>query len=237
MAAMTRDRFTSRPRAAARFVAQRLILKPVVWTVTRVTVLGRPKLPDVAGSFVVVANHSSHLDAPLILGALPWKRARTLSTGAAADYFFDVWWRRGLTTLFFNAFPIDRSGTNPRTVSAKLLLQRGVSLMVFPEGTRSRDGGRTMSAFKPGAAALAASAQVPCVPIAIIGAGLAHPRGSKWPGPGRMPVGIVVGDPMRARPGETPIVFMERIRREVVRLLEENSERVLGPAKSEGDPA
>ena len=58
--------------------------------------------------FVVVSNHASHLDAPLILGSLPRKLSRYAAAGAAADYFFDVWWRKSLTSLFFNAFPVNR---------------------------------------------------------------------------------------------------------------------------------
>lgn len=237
MAATRRDRFTSRPRAAARFVAQRMILKPVVWGVTKVTVVGKARARQLPDAFVVVANHSSHLDAPLIICGLPYAKARNLSTGAAADYFFDVWWRRGLTTLFFNAFPIDRGGGHRRPTSAKVLLQRGVPLLVFPEGTRSKDGGRTMGHFKPGAAALASSADVPCLPVAIVGAGRAHPRGSKWPGPGRLPVGVVFGEPMYAEPGEAPPAFMQRVKAEIERLLAEHSPRILGSAsKAEGAP-
>src|SRR6187551_3860772 len=115
-----------------------------------VTVLGRENLETVRGPYVAVSNHTSHLDAPLIIGALPRKLSRYVAAGAAADYFFDVWWRRGLTALFFNAFPVDRSGSNPRSVSAKSLLERGVPLLVFPEGTRSKTG--EMGRFKPGAA-------------------------------------------------------------------------------------
>ena len=89
---------------------------------------------------------------PLIMGALPRPLARYLAAGAAGDYFFDVWWRRGLTALFFNAFPVDRSGKNPRNVSAKMLLEHDVPVLVFPEGTRSKDG--IPGHFKPGAAAL-----------------------------------------------------------------------------------
>ena len=136
--------------------------------------------------FVVVANHSSHLDAPLIIGALPRRLARYLAAGAAADYFFDVWWRRGLTALFFNAFPVDRSGVNPRSVSAKMLLERGVPLLVFPEGTRSKERrARHLQVRAPPRSPSATG--VPCLPVALIGAGIAHPRGSKWPKPGRLP--------------------------------------------------
>jgi 1-acyl-sn-glycerol-3-phosphate acyltransferase len=224
-----RDRFNSKSHAAARFVAQHLILKPVVWSLVTVQVIGRDKVRKVGKAFVVVANHSSHLDAPLILGGLPRKMSRYLAAGAAADYFFDVWWRRGLTALFFNAFPVDRSGNHPRRVSAKELLQRGVPLLVFPEGTRSKD--LKLHTFKPGAAALATSVGVPIVPIALIGAGEAHPRGSSWPKPGRLPVGIVFGDPMTAEAGETAAQFMDRVKGAIEGLIAENGPGILA-AKS-----
>ena len=287
-----RDRFSSRTHAAARYVAQRIVLKPTIWSITSVTVLGREKLRDVSGGFVVVANHSSHLDAPLVVGALPRRLARYLATGAAADYFFEVRWRRALTELFFNAFPVQRSsatrvgsssvvsgpadptgasgpsasadavaeggaavagaanadrGAAARstparkraaavsaarrrrgqpTVTARSLLERGYPVLVFPEGTRSKTG--EVGPFKPGAAALAAAVGVPVIPLALIGAHIAHPRGSHWPRPGRLPVGVAFGAPMRPREGETPTEFSERLRTEVLRLRDANTTRVLG---------
>lgn len=230
MPATSRNRFTSRSQAAARFVAQRGLLKGVVWRIVNVTVIGRDKLKGVKRPFVVVANHSSHLDAPLITGSLPRPLARYLAAGAAGDYFFDVWWRRGLTALFFNAFPVDRSGKNPRNINAKMLLQHDVPVLVFPEGTRSKDG--TLGHFKPGGAALAASTNVPILPVAIIGAHEAHPRGSKWPKSGRLPVAVVFSAPMTAAPDENPTEFMARVRERIVGLLEEHSARILGTTKS-----
>ena len=143
-------RYRSRGQAAARFLVQNLVLKPVVWSVVTVRIFGTEKLRKAPNTFIVVANHSSHLDTPLIFGSLPKRMSRYLAAGAAADYFFDVWWRRGLTALFFNAFPVDRHGGNPRRVRAKDLLLAGVPLMVFPEGTRSKD--LKLHAFTPGAA-------------------------------------------------------------------------------------
>ena len=230
-----RDRFTSRAHAAARFVAQRLILKPVAWSTVKVTIIGRRDLARVPKAFVVVANHSSHLDAPLILGALPRRLARYLAAGAAADYFFDVWWRRGLTALFFNAFPVDRTGRNPRSVSARSLLERGVPLLVFPEGTRSKTG--SMGRFKSGAAVLAIAVDAHCLPVAIVGASIAHPRGSNWPKPGRLPVGVVFGTPMRAEDGESAAAFTERLRTEIVRLHDEHAPRILGATAAQAEAA
>ncbi|MCU1526304.1 MAG: acyl-phosphate glycerol 3-phosphate acyltransferase, partial [Frondihabitans sp.] len=223
-----RDRFNSKMHASARFVAQRWLMKPTIWSITDVTVVGRERLTGLEGGFILIANHSSHLDAPLIVGALPRKLSRYLATGAAADYFFDVWWRRGLTSLFFNAFPIQRrrggSGRSKRedgSVSAASLLQRGFPVLVFPEGTRSKDG--VMGPFKPGAARLAAVYGVPIVPLALIGANIAQPKGASWPRPGRLPVGVAFGAPMRPEPDESANVFSERLRTEILRLRKQYS--------------
>ena len=224
------DRYTSKGMAAARYLAQRVLLGAVVRSVITVHILGRERLTELKGAFVVVANHSSHLDAPLIFTTLPRRLARYLSAGAAADYFFDVRWRKGLTALFFNAFPIHRSGVDRPTSEARALLQRGVPLLVFPEGTRSKTG--RIGQFKSGAAALATSEEVPVLPVAIIGASIAHPRGSRWPKAGRLPVGIVFGDPVFAQVGETAPEYMRRVRREVQRLHDEHVHAVLAPGRA-----
>jgi 1-acyl-sn-glycerol-3-phosphate acyltransferase len=223
----THDRFDSRIQAAARFVAQRGLLRPLVWRfLVTVTVRGQENVAHISGGYVVVANHSSHLDTPLIVGGLPRKLVRYLAAGAAADYFFDIWWRRGLTALFFNAFPVQRTAGGIRSVSAKSLLQRGIPLLVFPEGTRSKDG--ELGQFKPGAAALASSCEVPCIPVALIGVHEAHPRGTNWPKRGRLPVAVIIGVPMYAAKGENPVDFTQRIKEEIIRLRELNSADILG---------
>jgi 1-acyl-sn-glycerol-3-phosphate acyltransferase len=214
----SRSRFTSPLHAGARFVAQRGILKPAIWRMVSVTVLGREHLDAVRGPFVVVSNHTSHLDAPLIIGALPRKLSRYVAAGAAADYFFDVWWRKGLTSLFFNAFPVDRTGLRGRHGLATSLLDDGVPLLLFPEGTRSRTG--EMGSFKPGAAALCISRDVPCLPVAIVGAAQAMPYGRNWPDRGRPPVYLTFGEPLRAEDGETVAQFSERIAKEVSGLVD-----------------
>lgn len=218
------DRFTSRGHAAARFVAQRMILKPLVWSLTRVTVVGTQRLDGLKGGFIVVANHSSHLDAPLITGGLPRPLARYLAAGAAADYFFDVWWRKGLTALFFNAFPVDRSGSGKRAGLSRQLLERDVPLLVFPQGGRAKT--EIIQGFKPGAAALSIAVDVPCVPIALVGAGRAMPRGVSWPLRGRKPVAIVFGSPMRAQPNETAAQFSGRLAAAVSGMYNEYSESI-----------
>lgn len=207
------SRYTSPVHASARFVAQRLMLKPFVWSITNITVLGRERLDGFSGPFVVVSNHSSHLDAPLIIGSLPRRLARYVAAGAAADYFFDVWWRKGLTSLFFNAFPVDRTGLRGKRGMATGLLAAGVPLLLFPEGTRSRSG--EMGSFKPGAAVLCISRDVPCLPIAIVGANEAMPTGRMLPQRGRPQIFVTFGEPMYPENGETGMQFSDRISKEV----------------------
>jgi 1-acyl-sn-glycerol-3-phosphate acyltransferase len=215
--ARRRDQFDSRSLAALRFVAQRGLLKGVVWSSTDVRVVGRSRVRGIRGAFIVVANHSSHLDAPLIMGALPRPLARYLASGAAADYFFDVKWRTWLTALFFNAFPVDRGrGQRSRPGMSRGLLERGVPLLIFPEGGRSRTG--AIGEFKPGAAALAIACEVPVIPVALTGAHLAMPRGSSWPAPGRKPVHVEIGAPMRAAAGESAEGFSGRLQAEIARM-------------------
>ncbi|MFT4123530.1 MAG: lysophospholipid acyltransferase family protein [Microbacteriaceae bacterium] len=211
------DQFDSRSLAALRFVAQRGLLKGVVWSWTDVDIRGRSRLHGLSAPFIIVANHSSHLDAPLVMGAVPRRLGRYLATGAAADYFFDVKWRTMLTSLFFNAFPVDRGlGQRTRPGMSRQLLERGVSLLIFPEGSRSRTG--EMGEFKPGAAALAISCDVPIVPVALSGADRAMPRGASWPAAGRKPITVEFGAPMRAEEGESAEGFAGRLRDEISRM-------------------
>lgn len=208
---MTRafDRFTSPTMAGARFVAQRGLLKPLVWSLVRVDIKGIDNIARHDGPFIAVANHSSHLDAPLIIGALPRKHARYLAAGAAADYFFEVLWRKWLTTLFFNAFAIERNAEGKRTGASRSLLERGVPLLIFPEGGRTREG--VLTRFKPGAAALSINTSVPCLPIALVGASSAMPRGVNWPKRGRLPVTVVFGELMHRIDSETSEAFSARL--------------------------
>lgn len=212
------------------------MLKPTVWSQVNVTVHGRERLAGVPDAFIVVANHSSHLDTPLIIGSLPRRLSRNLATGAAADYFFGSKLRSAPTALFFNAFPVERgkglrgSSSDARGLAGRLLGD-GVPLLLYPEGTRSRT--KAMGRFKPGAASLCISRNVPCLPIALVGSGDAMPRGTNWPRPGRPPVHVVFGEPMWARQAETAIQFSDRIAARIAELHDETAAKVGLPRLSD----
>jgi 1-acyl-sn-glycerol-3-phosphate acyltransferase len=209
----------SRLAVTVRSGLQRGLLKPVTWSQTRPAVEGVEYLENLRGPAVFVANHSSHLDAPLIVTSLPRRFADRLAVGAAADYFFDARVRAAATVLFFNAFPVERHGSRRLRSLAVELIDDGWNLLLFPEGTRSEDG--WMSAFKPGTAQLCVSKGVPVVPVALRGAYAAMPRGRNWPVPGRPRVSVRYGRPLYSAPGEGFRDLRIRMMRAVARLAAE----------------
>jgi 1-acyl-sn-glycerol-3-phosphate acyltransferase len=94
-------------------------------------------------------------------------------------------------------------------------------VVIFPEGTRSRDG--FVGSFRMGAAELAVRSQVPVIPVGILGTYAAMPRGSHWPVPGRPRVSVRFGAPIIPLPNETPTEFAPKIFDAVKNLLAEDA--------------
>lgn len=209
----------SRPAVAAREAILRGGLAPLVRHETTLRVDGLDVFDDLRGPVIFVANHSSHLDTALLLTSLPPAWQRRVAVGAAADYFFDAWWRAVGSALVFATFPIERGGVGLSETPTRLLAD-GWSLVMFPEGTRSPDGWTRR--FRLGAAYLAAAANVPVVPVAIVGSYAAMPRGRGWPKPGRPAVHVRYGRPVRRLDGEEPRELGARVNAAVATLLDED---------------
>ncbi len=209
-----------RPAMAAREVAQKGGLEPLFRSQVRTRVEGLDVLERTTGPVIFVANHASHLDTPLILLSLPDAWRRRTAVAAAADYFFDTWWRAVGSVLLFNTFPIDRRGGSMSATPAEVLAD-GWSLVIFPEGTRSTDG--WMGSFRHGAAYLAVEQGVAVVPVAHRGTYAAMPRGQGWPSRGRRQLTVRFGEPLTAAAGESVRDFAERIRAGVAQLLDEDA--------------
>lgn len=219
---------------AARFVAQRLVLRPVVHSVTDVSVVGEDNLDALDGPYVVVSNHSSHLDAPLLVTTLPRRLTRDLAVGAATDYFYRQWWIKAATSLFFNSYPISRTRSDiikgKDKGLANQLLSEDIPVLIFPEGTR-RAGKGEVKRFKPGAAALCVTQDVPCLPVAILGADEAMPVGRIWPKLGRPPITLVIGTPMWPLPDEKTRDFNDRVEAKIAAMLATGSPDAEGSAR------
>jgi 1-acyl-sn-glycerol-3-phosphate acyltransferase len=209
----------SKPARAAREALLRGGLAPLVRRETTIRIDGLDIFDDLEGPVILVANHTSHLDTALLLTTLPVKWQRKVTVGAAADYFFDAWWRAIGSALLFATFPIERHGHGLSDTPAKLI-EQGWSIVMFPEGTRSPDGWTRR--FRPGAAALARTHGIPVVPVAISGSYAAMPRGRNWPKPGRPPVHVRYGRPVRPLEGENTLALNGRVSAALAALLDED---------------
>ena len=205
---------------AVREVLQKGALNSVLRFEVNPQVSGLDSLLKLNGPALIVANHSSHLDTPLLLCTLPDGMRRKTAVAAAADYFFDTWWRATASAIVFNTFPIERRGGKLSSTPGDLLAD-GWNVVVFPEGTRSPDG--WMERFRMGAAYLAVEHGVPVVPVGIKGSFAAMPRGRGWPIPGRPAVAVRYGDPLRPAEGESAREFAPKISAAVSALLDEES--------------
>ena len=155
----------------------------------RLRILGREHLPP-RPPFVMVANHSSHLDALVLSAALPARLCNRAFPIAAGDTFFTSATVSAFAALAMNALPLWRKRTRMEhleTLRARLAGQ-GCVFILFPEGTRARDG--VMAAFKPGLGSLVAGGAVPVVPCYIDGAFQAFPPQAKLPRPAALTVRI-----------------------------------------------
>lgn len=159
----------------------------------RLVVTGRENLPP--PPFVLIANHTSHLDALTLSAVLRGEAARRAHALAAGDTFFGSALSSAFAAYAVNALPVWRKRTRSgelATLRERLVEDRLVYIL-FPEGTRARDG--VMAPFQPGIGALVAGSEVPVVPCFLDGAFAAWPPHRRWPRPGRLRLRI--GAPLR----------------------------------------
>ncbi len=208
------------PARVVREVLQTCGLRPVLRGAVEVSVEGLDIFNGLASPVIFIGNHTSHLDSPLVLCTLPDSWRRRTAVAAAADYFFDTWWRATSSCLLFNVFPIERRSGALSSTPADLLAG-GWNMLIFPEGTRSNDG--WAQNFKLGAAFIAIHSQVPVVPVALRGTYAAMPRGRNWPVPGRRAVTVRYGRPLYAEQGESIRDFGPRIEAALAQLRDEDA--------------
>ena len=175
---------------------------------------GPEHLADFRGPALIIANHTSHFDSVIALSVLPEKLFDRTAIVAAADRFYTNWRKGAWQSLRYNAFPITRGGGKAALTYSQWLLRQGWSLLVFPEGRRSRSGEQLP--FHPGPAIMALSGQVPVVPIHIQGAIDILPAGERQSRPA--PVRVRIGAPLRFDEG-TSVSDATALMEEAVRRL------------------
>jgi len=171
-----------------------LILKT---TGVRVTVDGLDRITP-GTTYVFVSNHQSIYDTPVVFASLPYQ-LRIIAKESLA-YFPVLGWhlRRG-GHLFVDRKHPDRAGILKRW---RALVSEGLSLIIYAEGTRSADG--RVARFKAGSFLLAIEAQLPIVPVAVIGTRAVMPKGRLRTEPAD--VQLVVHDPIQPPDIEAPTI-------------------------------
>jgi 1-acyl-sn-glycerol-3-phosphate acyltransferase len=167
---------------------------------------------------VYFANHSSHLDTLVIMAALPGRLRPSVHPVAALDYWGRNRWRRFLAVRCLRAILVDRSlrpGSDPlQPLVAEL--ERGHSLVIFPEGTR---GDGTLAPFKGGLFHLARRfPRAELVPVQLENLHRVMPKGTALLVP--LICTARFGAPLRLEPGESKAHFLERARAAVATLAE-----------------
>ncbi len=180
-----------------RVVFLEVVMRPLVWLLGGPRVVRGGALPE--GPVLVIANHVTAYDGALVMYGLPGRLRRRMASAMSGEMLMDL--RRGrnqgsgvanllapagywLVTALFNVFPLPRlRGFQRSFAHAGEAMDRGYSVLIFPEGTRSRDG--RMHGFRAGIGLLALQSRVPVVPVALIGLG-----GGRWFRTGKLEVRV-----------------------------------------------
>lgn len=153
----------------------RAVLGRILMVLFRVRLIGAERIPT-SGGAVLAGNHVSYLDPALLWCASPRPTHFMAKKG-----LWDTGWL-GWALDSFWAFQVERSGADRKAIStATKLLQAGELVGIFPEGTRVRDGNGELGEAQGGAAFIAMRADVPVIPVGIVGTDKAWPAGKKFP--------------------------------------------------------
>ena len=185
-------------------------IRRVTWTVQ-----GTKNILSLDGPLIFVANHQSHVDTHVILDALPKSLRKTTAVAAAYDHFADSEGTsikkriiQFIVAAVWHAFGIERHKSPLRSIrTMNDLLTRGWSIVIYPEGTRSRTG--TIADFKPGFALIAKRSGRPVIPVHINGGLGILPEATYIPRSGQMAVSF--GSALHFEESESSNEFMARV--------------------------
>ena len=207
-----RDDFPRWNRRPAAKLLRRVGLAVLILPLTRVfawiSVDGLDRLAKIPDPVVYAANHQSHMDAPVILAAMPSIRRNRVAIAAAKEFFAAHFHPDGHTTrkrvattvlyylssLVFNVFPLPQRESGARDAIRYVgdMLGEGTSVLIFPEGRRTETG--AIDSFQPGIGMIASRLRVPIVPVRIEGVDRILHQKWRMARPGRAKVSF--GEPL-----------------------------------------
>jgi long-chain acyl-CoA synthetase len=199
-----------------RLLAHYLLMRPAIMLLGWPRIVGREHLRGREGPLLVISNHLGDVDPGFILTALParFRHRLAIATGGealealrspAADRswfgraYDRVKWILGVSLL--NLFPLPREAGFQRSFAyAGEAVDRGYSVLVFPEGRHTTDG--KLLPFRAGIALLAENLGIPVLPMRIDGLFAYKQAGKKFAPPGK--IAVRIGAPIRFAPGMDP---------------------------------
>jgi long-chain acyl-CoA synthetase len=217
---------------AVRVALQELVIRPLVWLLAapRVEHRGTP-IQQLHPPLLIISNHITAYDVPLILYGLPPSLRHRVAVAMSGEMLLDFRQRRGarnafldalqpiaywLITVFMNVFPLPRLGGFRRSFEhAGRALDRGYSVLIFPEGHRSADG--TLQPFRSGIGLLAQQAEADVLPVALVGFDELLRSGKRWFHSGR--IAVRVGEPIPYDPHSTPEQTTQGLQEAMAKLL------------------
>ena len=213
-----------------RLAAHYLLLRPAVFLLGWPRVKGRENLRGVRGPVLVICNHISDVDVGFVKTALPvslrhrlavatgGEALEILCTPPATRGFFGGAYDRmkwALAVALLNLFPLPReAGFRESFAFAGETVDRGYSILVFPEGRHTTDG--TMLPFRAGIGLLANNLELPVVPMRIDGMFALKQAGKKYAAPGK--IRVTIGSPIRFESSQDPQQIARELQRIVVEL-------------------
>jgi long-chain acyl-CoA synthetase len=208
------------------------LVLPITRVMSRMRVIGSAHLDNLTAPALFVANHVTLADHALVLAALPARLRHRLAIAMEGERLRDWlhppegtgWWMRlrlraqyFLVTMFFNVFPLPRrSGFRRSFAYAGECVDRGESVLVFPEGGRAPRGQNGMSPFKSGIGLLAKNLDVAVVPVKLQGLYELKLRGQYFAPPGT--VMVIFGEPVKFGADVKPTEIAEELERRVAAL-------------------
>ncbi len=213
-----------------RFLAHYLLMRPAIVLLGWPRIAGRENLRSISGPLLVVANHIDDVDVGFIQTALPARFRHRLATAAGGEalealhtpsaernffkkLFDRTQWTLGVSLL--NVFPLPReAGFRQSFAYAGQAVDRGYSVLVFPEGRHTVDG--NMHPFRAGIGLLAENLGIPVLPMRIDGLFEVKQAGKKFAAPWK--VCVRIGRPIRFEAGTAPEEIARTLQRKVSEL-------------------
>jgi long-chain acyl-CoA synthetase len=212
-----------------RVLGYNFVTLPYIMVMARPKIIGRERLKDFRGPVLIISNHIAQIDIGFLMAALPMRLRNRLGVAMQGEmlrsmryppkdwFFLKRWWeqvRYALIAMFFNVFSLPQRAKYRESFRfAGELVDRGYSVVIFPEGRRTETG--EMSPFRSGIGLLATHLNLPIIPMRIDGLFPFKIAKKHYAPP--YAVQVKIGDPVRFEPTADP----EEIAKELQRIVKE----------------